>query len=313
MLLRKLLQFRDADIFIHIDRKGTVTKEQIVSGLEKNIKNIPPHRKNISIPHVEEAENRLRFVPEERTLEIEWGTLSIVLAALELIREARRTSEMTGQNYDYLWLLSGQDYPICDPALIKNRLSSEPRMNYIQIISPGESRYNWYKKRYDLLYPVWIVKNRTAIKILKRIYMIMTGGSSHTFPFFMRKKPFSFTLFFGSQWWTLTAEAAYEILAYSDSNPEIAAYFKNTIIPDECYFQTLFMRGSYRNRVKDNLTYVNWGRNRRSPELLTESDEEKLLTVSDTKCFARKVSLPESAALIEAIEKRQREIEPEKT
>jgi hypothetical protein len=101
------------------------------------------------------------------------------------------------------------------------------------------------------------------------------------------------------------AEAAYEILAYADAHPEVLTYYEKCIIPDECFFQTLFMRGPYRDQRSMNLTYINWGKNRRSPETLTLSDLEKLRKEAKNFCFARKFERGESGALIEKLQEEQ--------
>ena len=118
--------------------------------------------------------------------------------------------------------------------------------------------------------------------------MLVTGSFNHTFKIFKRKKPIDYNFQFGSQWWTLTYDAAMYVLNYCDSNPKYLKYFENSIIPDECFFQTLFMASSYRNNRKTNLTFVNWKGDRRSPNTLTKTDVDLLNKKSNKYCFARK-------------------------
>ena len=275
MLVDKLSEFSDADIYIHVDLNHTDIRESI------------KEKKNVYL------------VSEEKSFHIQWGSVDIVKATLQLIREVRDS----GKQYDYIWLVSGQDYPICPVNESEKRLASNSGMNYIETIVPGDTQYNRYKKLYELSYPTWINGNNVAIKSVKRIYMLLTGGYYHTFSVFIRKKPFDFGFAFGSQWWTLTAAAAFEILSYSDEHPEILEYYKKSVIPDESFFQTLFMRGSYSDQRMMNLTYINWGKNRRSPETLTKADLEILMEKSATFCFARKFELDESSELIELLER----------
>ena len=118
--------------------------------------------------------------------------------------------------------------------------------------------------------------------------MIITGGFNYTFTLFKKKKPFNFDLYFGSQWWTLTSECAFSLLDYCENHKEYIDYFYNTIIPDECFFQTIYMNSNFSKMRKNNLVYVNWGKNRRSPETITISCLKKLQTISKEKCLARK-------------------------
>ena len=250
---------KNSDVFLHIDLKSNI-KDEII----KN--------KNVHI------------LPKEESFSIAWGSVNMIKATLNLIKSAKKQDK----NYDYICLLSGQDFPIVSQQDITNRLRKDTSINYINIVDKNTKEYSRYKKLYELWYPKWITKNNLFIKIIKRIYMILTGGFSYTFGFIKRKKPFNFDFEFGSQWWCLTSQCAYYILDYCDKHPEYIKYYENTIIPDECFFQTIFMHSPFNNNYSDNLTFVNWKDNRRSPETLTIQDYGKIKEKSKTKCFARK-------------------------
>ena len=186
-LIDKLSQFSDADIYIHVDMNHIEIKNQI------------------------KAQSNVILVPEKRSFRIEWGSVNIVKATLQLIREVRDSKKQ----YDYIWLVSGQDYPISSVAEIEKRLEKQEGMNFIECITSEDKRYNRYKKLYEVAYPSWINGNNVVVKAIKRIYMILTGGLRHTFSVYRRRKPFDFDFSFGSQWWTLTSAAAFEILEYN--------------------------------------------------------------------------------------------------
>lgn len=259
-LIEKLTEFSDADIYIHVDMNHSEIRERI------------------------KTQDNVKLVPEDRSFYIEWGSVDMVKATLQLIREVKES----GKQYDYIWLISGQDYPICSIAEIENRLAQQKGINYIECITTKDKQYDRYKKLYEVAYPSWINGNNVVIKSIKRIYMILTGGYRHTFSLFVRHKPFDFEFSFGSQWWTLTSSAAFEILEYNDKHSEILKYYEKSIIPDECFFQSMFMRGPYKDKRTMNLTFINWGKNRRSPEILTAKDYEKIREQGKTYCFARK-------------------------
>jgi len=272
-LIKRLLEFEDADVFLHIDRNN--------SGIRKSI--------------IENS--RVKILPENESFFVKWGSVEIVKATLKLIACVKRTKK----DYDYIWLLSGQDYPICSAAEAEKRLALNPGMNYIDVILPGENRYDFYNKRCEIPYPSWINKNNIVVKSIKKLYMIVTGGYYHTFSFLKRKKPFDAGFAYGSQWWTLSAEAAYDILQYTRKHLEVLKYYRKCIIPDESYFQTVFMSGPYKNKRMPSLTFVNWGKNRRSPEVLTAADIDTLKEKSDTFVFARKFQMPESGEIIKEL------------
>lgn len=273
MLIDKLSEFHKADIYIHVDLNHVDIRNSI-----------------------KEKENTF-LISEDKSFHIQWGGVDIVKATLQLVREVR----VSNKQYDYIWLVSGQDYPICSVEEIERRLSEHSGTNYIETIMPGDKQYNRYRKLYEIAYPSWINKNTMIVKSIKRIYMILTGGYDYTFSVFVRKKPFDFDFAFGSQWWVLTTEAAFEILEYNDRHPEVLTYYEKCIIPDESFFQTLFLRGPFKNQRSMNLTYVNWGKNRRSPETLTINDLDKIQKVTDTFCFARKFEINKSKVLIKRL------------
>lgn len=275
LLIKKLSEFTDSDIYIHVDKKYSEIKDSIFK--QKNVFLLPPLS----------------------SYQIDWGSIAVVKATLELIRAVKKS----GKQYNYIWLVSGQDYPIVSAREIEERLSAHPEMNYVQTIVQGDNRYNWYKKLCEISYPAWISKDNFAIKATKHLMKMLTGGYQHTFKCFIRKKTFPCEFAFGSQWWTLTSQAAYEILEYSDAHPEILEYYKRSIIPDESFFQTLFLHGSYRDQRAMSLTYVKWGKNHRHPEVLTKEDIGLLREKSDQFCFARKFDMPISEELINQINK----------
>ena len=260
-LIIQLLK-NDADIYLHVDLKSNISGD------------IMKH-KNVCV------------LPKSESYSVSWGGNDMILATLSLIRHVKNTNK----KYDYIWLLSGQDYPIVNLRNIDKLLSSNKMCNYIDVIDKNSKKYSHYKKLYELWYPNWITKDKFFIKVFKRLYMFFTGGFNYTFKIFRRKKSFNFDFYFGSQWWTLTTDCAYYILNYCDNNPDYINYFNNSIIPDECFFQTLFMNSPFSNNRKGNLTFVNWKNNRRSPETLLLSDYDKLMKNSNSKIFARKFDI----------------------
>lgn len=258
LMIENLLK-NNSDVFLHIDLK---------SDIEEKIN----------------KREHLYILPKSQSYSIDWGSNNMILATLNLLKFVRNTNN----DYDYICLLSGQDFPIVNYKRINETFEQNKGYNFIDIIDKDTLEYKKYKKLYEIWYPKWITKNNVLIKIIKRIYMIVTGGFYHTFSIFKRKKPFDFEFEFGSQWWALTSKCAYNILDYCEKNKEYIEYFNHCIIPDESFFQTLFMSSPYVKLRKDNLTFVNWGKNRRSPEILNENDYEKILKASEKKCFARK-------------------------
>lgn len=269
------LSSNNSDIYIHIDLKSNIESKIV-------------------------KKDNVFILPKEQSYSVKWGGNDMILATLSLIRFVKNS----GKEYDYIWLVSGQDYPLINVEQIEQRLIDNLNYNYIDVVPYNTKEYKRYRKLYEIWYPTWITKNKIYIKIIKRLYMIITGGYNHTFKIFKRKKSFNFEFQFGSQWWTLTSECAYDILKYCDEHPEYINYYNNVIIPDECFFQTLFMNSKYSKLRKNNLVFVNWKDNRRSPETLTMHDLSTLKNASKDKCLARKFDLDKDIDIINNLKNR---------
>lgn len=261
-MLINSLSSDNSDFYLHIDLKSNI-RDSIIK------------KENVVI------------LSKEESYSVKWGGNEMILATLGLIRKVKESEK----KYDYIWLISGQDYPIISKDEIEKRLIKDTTLNYIDVIDKNNKQYNRYKKLYEIKYPNWITKDKIYIKIIKRLYMLITGGFNYTFKIFRRKKSFPFDFYFGSQWWTLTSECAFYMLDYCDNNQNYIDYFNNVIIPDECFFQTIFMSSEFSNKRNDNLVFVNWKNNRRSPETLTINDLELLNSKKNSKCLARKFDL----------------------
>lgn len=93
----------DIDLYVHIDRKSGI-RDQIAGGKQVHI------------------------LPEELTVNVEWGTFSQVQATLNLIDYASQRGV-----YEHYWLCSGQDYPIKSAREIVSFLHKNKSMNYLQL------------------------------------------------------------------------------------------------------------------------------------------------------------------------------------
>lgn len=271
ILISKLLEC-SCDVYIHLDLKS----RNIFSEINKN--------------------ERVFILPEDKSYSIDWGGVSMIEATLSLINEVRNSN----REYDYLCLLSGQDLPLRPMKSFESLLNGN---NYIEIIPRKDESYNNYRKRCEIHYPSWINGQSFFVKSIKRLYMLFTGGYSHTFSIFKRRLPFNMDFEFGSQWWCLTYECVMWILDYSNTHPNYLNYMKSTIVPDECFFQSIFMSSPYKETQKNNFTYVNWNRkiNRRSPIIFTSKDIDRLKKLSEDYQFARKFDINADKEIIELL------------
>lgn len=242
--LIRSLNGSNTDFYIHIDKKSEFKQE------------------------INKADN-IKILDDSKRVDIKWGQSSMVEAtfnAIEAIMESKN-------KYDYVWLISGQDFPIKSRDYIVEYFERNKGANFIEIINNANTHQR-YLKRTSLYYPKWIVNNKTWIKVIKRFYIEITGGYNRTF--ITRKNSTGMKFYFGSQWWALTYDFIKYVFDFYKANPEKIRYFENTIIPDESLFQTIIMNSKYKDSVMDYLTHVNWEGNKRSPKTFTSNDIDEL-------------------------------------
>lgn len=267
-LIRKL-RTEDTDFYVHVDKKAT---EFMLS----------------------ETQNVV-LLPIDMRVDVRWARRSMVevtLAAIDCVFAS-------GNHYDYVCLLSGQDFPIKSNAEIGGFLDAHRGANYIDVLDHSEPMYTRYSKRNALHYPVWMQSRTFIARAAKKLYIYLTGGDGHTFLFARRKNTTGLGFEFGSQWWCLTFDCLCWIREYVSNNPKFLDFFEYSLVPDECFFQTLFMASPYKSTRREKLTYLEWDKNRNNPRILRESDVSRLIK---SEClFARKFDITVDRGALECL------------
>ncbi len=171
-----------------------------------------------------------------------WGSFGVVEATLKLLRLAQSTI-----NDGYYCLLSGVDYPIRPNSYIKKVLSGD--IEYINILpAPAPckpmSRFEYYYLNYDRRVKTFF---SIALRIMERVMILLKI-----------KRAVPFKIFVGSAWFALTNNCVKYILNEVEQNPMYVRFFKNSIIPDEAFFQTIIGDSSFLSKTQTNLTYTDW-------------------------------------------------------
>lgn len=271
-MLLDALQHPDVDIYIHVDKKSSISSQ---------LKTSP----------------QIHILPDKYRVDVQWATFSQVRATLNLLRYASHH-----EKYEHYWLCSGQDYPIKPVDEIVRFLHSKPDTNFIQIWNSKNSiggAENNYDKRTAIYFPAFVLGNSAVKRIAKRALVELTGGWNRTFSLFRRKAPDNVKFFFGSSWICFSGEMEEWMESYLKAHPEYIQFYRNVNCPDECFFQTLVMNSPYKDKREDYLHYVDWSEGGNSPKTLTIDDYGKLL-VSD-KLMARKFDTEVDRRIIDEI------------
>lgn len=247
------------------------------------------------------------------------GRFGLVDAALS----AMRWLEAQPKAYDWLVQLSGQDYPIRPIRELEDELARggvDGYFHHFDAFNPTEAAEgpmswsqaeveNRYHFRYALLKPETTALLRAVLKaprlLLERTlgyrlhtgYALMVGARSST--------PFSpsFRLFGGSFWVTINRKSVRALLHFVDERPDVVAYFRDVLNPDEAFFHTVLANRADILLSRRELRYYDFSMTRLGrPALISHSDLDRVLA---SGCyFARKFDLERDPHIANEIDKR---------
>ncbi|BAB76022.1 beta-1,6-N-acetylglucosaminyltransferase [Anabaena sp. FACHB-709] len=230
------LDTSDVHFFVHIDGKS----------------NILPFQANL-------ISNKVTFVQERRN--IFWGEFSIVQATIDLMKTA-----LNKQDFDYLILISGSDYPLKNAQYIKDFFSKNKGSEFINLVElPNEQASKNLNRLYQ--YRISFSSKNIVLRAFRRVINCIINDLFHWQRNYRKSlgelKPYA-----GSQWWALSGDACNYILNFIAKNPEILKFFQTALIPDESFFHTILANSDFLTKVKPNLTFTKWN-DTAHPEYIT--------------------------------------------
>ncbi|MEG3152151.1 beta-1,6-N-acetylglucosaminyltransferase [Sphingomonas sp. ZT3P38] len=261
---RKLIA-NGADVFVHIDKKSAYTSAQIAALRDEGCR--VTQRYNIP-----------------------WAGYDHLRAIVDLLDEIVGT----GEEYRYVHIISGQDYPV-------RRFGDAEELwdgtIYMKVISRDAFPENVESRianrsvlyRFQTLGRLWNIADKVSTFAQKALGLRRLNLPSET------------PLFKGEIWLSLPYRACKDLLTRPESRM-ILSELRTTYISEEFYFQTLVMNSEYADRVTPrNLRYTDWKSGRGRPAFLDETDYEQILASGDI--FARKISSDISSNLLTLLER----------
>lgn len=209
-----------------------------------------------------------------------YGTIQATLNGFE---------EILPKGYDYINVISAQDFPLKSAGYMYQYFLQNRGKEFITCSSiEGEWKEAAPRvKQYHLIN--WQIPGRHRLEIL--INKLMPE----------RKFPLDHQIVGRANWFTLSSEAVKYALEFIDQHPEIVKYYKYCWGADEFIFSTILFNSYFKERITDNLVYVDWsGPKTGHPRILTSEDFEKL-KVSD-KLFARKFDMDKDSEIFSLLE-----------
>ena len=269
-LLLNAMKHDNITFFIHVDKKSDIADKIEL-------------RKNVIL------------LPDKFRVDVRWAQYSQVQATLNLMNYATQYD-----HYDYFCLMSGQDFPIVSPNILISYLKSNNGKNFVNLFESknfGLNHTNNYDKRNEIVFPKWIIERNWPIRVIRRLWVMVTGGYNHTYKIFKRNPSIHLNFYFGSSWWCIHSDFVNWMNDYLDKNKLYEEFYKLTVCADESFFQTLLMNSPYADTRCDYLHYIDWSEGKNSPKNLTTKDYNCI--INSGKMFTRKID--EDYRLIELL------------
>lgn len=215
---------------------------------------------------------RVQFVTDY--IKPTWGCFSVVEAGIKALRLLCDSEAPP----DWIYLISGSDFPVKSPSYINNFLNITEYDVFITHLNVSkfvaEGRWQQY------------LRNRYLSGI---------------------DFPCGYECYAGEQWFTANIKAVKLFLQTVDKNPSLIEYYqmleyeKGAVCPDESFYQTVFCNLSEIKIKNDSLRYIDWSNSDSSPRILGMSDCE---SIQDSEAhFARKFDLERDKEILDILEK----------
>ncbi|MGB4398362.1 MAG: beta-1,6-N-acetylglucosaminyltransferase [Daejeonella sp.] len=255
------------DLYIHLDKKS----------------NINDFNHLVKYPNVFFIQNRV---------ECNWGGFSFVKAILNSVTEVLSSE----REYQFLNLMSGQDYPLKTAGELYNYLSKNLHTSFIAYERVDHSWWEHAVSRYKTYH-------FTDFKLMGRY--LLQKITNKLMPH--RKFPLNLTLYgsTNSSWWVLSADAAQYLVDFIKDNAKLKRFMKFTWGADEFIITTIIMNSPFKDQViNDNLRHINWSSGGAHPKIFAKDDLNEL--VNTNKYFARKFDTDIDKEILDLIDEKSR-------
>ena len=207
-----------------------------------------------------------------------WGGYSLVDAEL---RGMERLLEM-GADWEFFINLSGQDFPLMTQKRIKAFLARHRGQEFIKVMDQQVVRP-------DTMHRV----RKYVVELRNRIVET----------FLTRKFLAGATPYIGNQW-KIVSRAFCQFVSHDPSVDRYKAFYRNTFIADEGFFQTVMMNTAVHGQiVNDDKRMIDWvpdGDIKLRPRTFTMGDATALTASDDL--FARKFDMAMDGGILDILE-----------
>jgi len=258
------LEHPNFDVYIHIDKKVDIGE----------------FRKLENSPNVFLINNRVK---------VNWGGNSTFTAIIKSMHEIFES----GKSYDFINLLSAQDYPLKTSKDIFEFFMANRERNFISFDASSESK--WWKHaaaRYEKYHLTdWSFPGKYLVQNVVNIL-----APKRNFPADMK--------LYGSEkstWWSISGDCARHVIKEASGNKKLNSFLKYCWGTDEFVIATLIMNSTFKAQVvNNNLRYIDWSEGNANPKILTDKDSSALK--KSEMLFARKFDINIDSKILDEID-----------
>jgi hypothetical protein len=236
---------------------------------------------------------------------VEWGTGSQLDLHLRCYAWLLARVE-----FDWVVLLSGQDYPIRPLAEIERDLGAAPFDGFVQsdVVAPPAWRrdaHDEFARRYFYRYraiPAPRPRLRRAITAARPL-LALRRLPSGTLLGHRTRSPFSAALPCrrGPDWITLSRRAVAALDAAATTRPALVRHYRRTLIPTESFAHTVLAATPGLRLRADTRRYSAWRPGAPRPEVLRLEDLDRILASGAD--FARKFDATVDTAVLDELDR----------
>ncbi len=236
-----------------------------------------------------------RTVIVEHPVRVTWGTFAQVEAVLRSLAQLRAMNV----EYDWITLISGQDYPARPLVQFQEMLAhtnADAIMTYAKIHAADRHLYDRYNFRYARLSAKELPRVLRARgyydRIFNRVQPFLRIQTAPRGTFIGRRAirsimNFGIPVFKGSTWWAMSRKAVEAVMTAIADQPAYVDRYARTLSSDESIFHTIVLNTPGLTTENAELHYTNWRPGKASPEFLTVTDLPAIRTAH--RWFVRKV------------------------
>lgn len=250
------------------------------------------HKKNHYVIHVDKRAGKFFFDEINLFLsdyknaslleskEAIWGGYSLVDAQLRGIEKL----VTSGVKWDYFINLSGQDFPLKNQSFIMEYLSTFDCCEFIKVVNQ------------NLVRPETMHRIKDYVREINGELVVSTVSDR---PFLKGVTPY-----IGNQWMILSRSFC-EFITYSPELRIFKDFYRNTLIADESFFQTVLMNTTFKSKViyddKREIDWVELSDIKLRPRDFLTGDSEML--INSKNLFARKFDENTDSGILSILER----------